>query len=555
MTDLKKDSTKFYLFHLALLLLVAAAIVLRLAVSLYVPRVIKWDEPVYLLLGYNLLAGNGFTYTGHPELHFTPLYPAVAGIFHLLTGDYEKASNLAYALFGGLLLVPVFVIAQKIYGVKTAWLATVLTAVFPALNVSVLFWGTLTEPLYLFLLYGALAFLLLGLEHDSLRMFPAAGTLLGLAYLTRPEAVVYVGVFFVFVCMWLLKAIKRARTWYALASFILPFVLMAVPYIGYLHVHTGQWMISGKVAYVWQEASASNAKNKFGSNLMPGGETAWISPERFEATTLPSVQTNPEAIWARVIKNVRKFKGQFFEGGNFWWGLSPLVVIALFKQPWDRLRLRREAFLITIICVLMLTFLPVFYQTRFFAPAFPVLLIWTAQGAIYLGGWIQDTVEQWSDSLCGPNIKLLLRWLPASITTSLMIFMIPSVAQGWIATTFYGEKEAGLWLRLHTPLEAIVMTEELGVALYANRRWVDSPRTDWISFLRYTREKGVNFFVVRNFKLDEQQPELARILQKGTPQLELVSSFEEAHMAGSVKTLVYRLSNLSSDTTGWEKAQ
>ena len=39
------------------------------------PRAVKEDESAYLLLGHNLVTGNGFTYTGYPELHFPPLHP------------------------------------------------------------------------------------------------------------------------------------------------------------------------------------------------------------------------------------------------------------------------------------------------------------------------------------------------------------------------------------------------------------------------------------------------------------------------------------------------
>src|SRR5215510_13415708 len=135
------------IFHPALIGLVAAAVLLRIMIALILPRVIRWDEPSYLLLGYNLLSGNGFTTGLHPQLHFTPLYPIVSGILYLLVGDFEQASNLAYALFGGMLLLPVFAIAQRIYGSQTAWLVAVLLTIFPPLSVSVLYWGTMTEPL------------------------------------------------------------------------------------------------------------------------------------------------------------------------------------------------------------------------------------------------------------------------------------------------------------------------------------------------------------------------------------------------------------------------
>lgn len=548
MTENEHDSRQFRVFHPTVVALVAAAILLRIGLSFTLPRTIQHDESIYLLLGFNLLAGNGFTYSGYPELHFPPVYPIVAGLFHLLIGDFETASNLVYALFGGLLLFPVFAMTGRIYGVKAAWLATVLMAIFPALTVNVLYWGTLSEPLYLLLLYGGLALLLVGLEDDRLGMLVPAGALLGLAYLTRPEAVVYFGVFVIFVWIRLLKGMKCGirRTWFALGLFALPFVVLAVPYIWYLHIHTGQWLISGKIAIVLQEAGSS--KGMTGFNLTPGGEIAMLSPDRSQMNTLQSVLTNPGDILRRVIKNARLFKDQFFGRANFWWGLTPLVVLALFKQSWDQRRVRYEAFLITIFLVPMMTFLPFFFLARLFAPAFPVLLIWTALGALYLGRWLQDTVELWHEKpLSTPYLKSVLGWLPAGMVTGVLILTIPIVAHDRIRSTVFGHKEAGLWLKAHTPADAKVMTQEVAVALYADRHWVPSPTTDWAHFMKYARSHDANYLVVRDFRLVEYQPQLVHILQKGTTELELVFSYEESHMPGSSKTLVYRISNLSDE--------
>jgi hypothetical protein len=118
---------------------VSAAGLLRLGLSLYFPRAIKEDESAYLLLGHNLVTGNGFTYTGYPELHFPPLHPLLIGLFSFVTRDLELASNLENAVFGGLLLLPVFAIAFRMYGIQTAWLTIILLAVFPPLVVNVLY--------------------------------------------------------------------------------------------------------------------------------------------------------------------------------------------------------------------------------------------------------------------------------------------------------------------------------------------------------------------------------------------------------------------------------
>ena len=542
MTEAERPSRQRRVFPPTFVVLVAALVLVRIGLSFLLPRTIKADESYYLLLGHNLLAGNGFTYSGYPELHFTPLYPIIAGLFHLLTGNFETASNLVYALSGGLLLFPVFAMARRIYGVQTAWLTAVLIGMLPALTVKVLYWGSLTEPLYLSLLYGGLALLLVGLEDGRLGKFAAAGTLLGLAYLTRPEAVVYFGVFVIFTGIWLWKDVRCGvrRTVFALGAFVLPFVVLVAPYIWYLHAHTGQWMISGKIAFVLQEVSSGKRHIDF--DPIAGGEVAWLSPDRFRMNTLQSVLTNPIDILHRVIKNGRSFIQHFFAPTNFWWGLTPLVVLALFTQPWDHRRIRYEAFLVTIILVLMLTFLPFFYVTRFFAPAFPVFLIWTAQGCLYLGRWLQEKAGLWRGNLLSkPYMKSVVGWLPTGMVVGVFILGTIFVVHTHAGQNFVGDKMAGLWLKAHTATDAKVMTQDAAVALYADRRWVASPNMDWDGFMQYAHSHGANYLVVKDFKLVEHQPQVAEILQKGAPELELVFSFEEPHWR-EYKTRIYSIS-------------
>src|SRR5436305_196830 len=88
----------------ALLALTSTAFAFRFALLL-LPRVIRWDEPVYLLLGRNLWSGLGFTFSGHPELHHSPLFPLLAGATLKLTGRPEAASDVWYVLFGTLLIL------------------------------------------------------------------------------------------------------------------------------------------------------------------------------------------------------------------------------------------------------------------------------------------------------------------------------------------------------------------------------------------------------------------------------------------------------------------
>ena len=548
MKDLGQNVRQACLFHPALLVLVSAAALLRLALSLYFPRVIKDDEPIYLLLGHNLLAGNGFTYTGSPELHFPPLHPLFVGLFSLMTGDMEMASNIENAIFGGLLLLPVFAIAVRIYGPQTAWLAAILLALFPSLTVNVLYWGTMSEPPFLFLLFLAVALFLAALDDQRFWMFPAAGAVIGLAYLTRNEAIAFFGALFIFALVWLWTNARSltSKTWYAVGWFALSFMLVASPYLWYLHVHTGQWMISGKLQITWK-AGGWRDEGKTPDQIYNGLDSAgveinWLSSERFQGNVLTNAMAHPGDLLHRVIRSAGSLKEQFFTRTNFWWGLMPLVILGLFKQPWSRQRLRYEAFLITIIVVLLVVFLPFGFSVRFFAPAFPILLMWTAKGALELGQWFQDTVSlSGAGSFLNRYIKAGLGWLPGGMAVVALILTIPVTADRAISATYFGDKEAGLWLKTHVPDDAKVMSTDIAAALYAGRAWVPSPNADWARFMNYATMHGAQYLVVGDFMLEENRPELAAIVRNGAAELELIHRFEEPFKLGKITTYVYRI--------------
>ena len=148
---------------------------------------IRWDEPVYLLLGKNIWSGLGFTFNGHPELHHSPLFPFLAGATLELTGRPETASNIWYVLLGTLLTLPVYGLARRLTSHAGAMLAAALVAFFPALTTAVLYWGTIDgAPVPLPDLHGGVPLVSRPGRRETL-LFAVAGALTGLAYLARPR--------------------------------------------------------------------------------------------------------------------------------------------------------------------------------------------------------------------------------------------------------------------------------------------------------------------------------------------------------------------------------
>lgn len=511
---------------------VVGAMLLRLGLVLALPRVVWKDEVDYLLLGRNLLNGQGFTNPdGSPHLVFPPGYPFVVGTLTRLVGDLEWASNLAYVLCGGLLLFPVFAIARRLYGTPTAWLGVLLVAVCPALSVSVLYWGSMTEPLYTCLVYGGLAALLAGLEEQRWGLLPTAGLLFGLAYLVRPEAFGHVAMSLLVILAWLMRRGTRMlrQTCWAIGGCVVAFAFVAAPYVWYLHTHTGQWLLTGKGGLTWE----------YGEARMQGGwaatdevaERLWGKPESFQGSLVQKILAEPRGFARRVLRNARQL---LYEARAYLYRLFPWITLALFRTPWDRRRAAHEAFLVAAL-IPFSVILAFDTQERFFAPALPVLLLWAAQGARELGHWLCQTVAIWRGRLlAGCRMTALVQWGPAGLLVLVLVSLLPLTAWAGRARVPLYYKTVGLWLHAHTPAGTKVMTQLDAITLYADRVQVHLPRTDWPGVLETARAQEAYYLVVDEDELRQVRPQLVFLLESPPPELAFVHSFEGG------RTRVYR---------------
>lgn len=168
--------------------------------------VIGTDEAAYLTLAQNLAAGHGFTVDGlHPHTEFDPGYPLIASVIYWLTNSSSPSSNTLNKnslelpakinlLLGGLVVIPVYLLARKMYGEGIARRAGLLTALLPALVLSVPNFGASSEQVYTLCVWFGLLALWAGLHETRPRawgFFALAGLAFGYAHLTRWEGAIY----------------------------------------------------------------------------------------------------------------------------------------------------------------------------------------------------------------------------------------------------------------------------------------------------------------------------------------------------------------------------
>lgn len=144
--------------------------------------------------------GDDLFYTWMSGSH-APLLPAFAGSVARAFASIGLASRLSlelstvliYVLFGGLLVAPVYGITRRMSSETVAAGASLAIVFYPTSLSNFPRAAAIVEPIYLLLVAAAWYFLLVSV--DEMVLWPAAigGLFVGLAYLARPEALIYLG--------------------------------------------------------------------------------------------------------------------------------------------------------------------------------------------------------------------------------------------------------------------------------------------------------------------------------------------------------------------------
>ena len=549
MAEQRREGRKEYLAVWGIALL---ALAVRLVLVLWADRAIRWDEPDYLTLARNLVTGQGFTVVGHPELHYAPLFPLAAGLFYRLLGSLEAASNAVYVLAGAALIWPFFALVRRLFGSRWALAASLLLALCPALNASVLYWGTMTEPLYLLCVFAGLWFAWVAADEGRVWPAVASGTFFALAYLTRPEGSFYAifGAAALFAGVLIRRKARPGKAWAGLLGYVLAAMLVALPYLVYIHGETGQWMLSGKLGVTYDIGRAVLSRDPAEYDRVTasldstGQEIIWYSPERFQRNLAVELAASPMEALRRVWSNLRLLLNSWFGLTVFPTLLLVFVGLAWFAQPWNKRRAVAELYWAAALIPVLAAFLPFHMEIRFFAPALPIALGWAGRGALAMGDWAAGTLKV---LLAGRRLaewlRRLLVVLPLLLVCLAFIGLtVLAVGDGRRSTDF-GHREAGLWLKSHAPGGSVVMARDLAIALYADMDWVPSPRAEMAQFVDYARTHGVGYVVLDEREVTVIRPQMKALLHPDTAPAGFKLLYQFVSSKG--RTLVYALQGVA----------
>jgi hypothetical protein len=277
----------------------AAGILLRVAYVLLVARDIELgaDATWYLLVAGSIREGLGFV---DPETLFTtgetvatanfpPLYPAFLAAVQAVFGTSETVSQLAGAFVGTSTVVLTALLARRLAGDRAGLIAAALVAVSPMLIAGD--GSMMSEVLYVPLVTAAVLLVLHAGTEGTWWSWAVLGVVVGLAALTRTEALVLLA-FLVLPVAWWGRVPMRSRLLGIVATGLAVLVVV------------GPWMLRNRSAV--GEATISNvspATALAGSNCDRTWSGASIGSWEYECTR-PELRTElGESEWSEQIRN------------------------------------------------------------------------------------------------------------------------------------------------------------------------------------------------------------------------------------------------------------
>ena len=509
--------------------LLAASLLIRYLLS-GIERVVWGDEPFYLWLGRNWLTGRGYSFTGYSDVHHTPLYPLLTGLFYLLTRDMALSSRICYILFGAALGLPIYGIAREMYDRRAGYVTLALLALYPPLTAAVLRWGTLTEPPYYLFVYGGLYMALLALRRNAAWQYVLAGLCFALAYLTRPEAIAYVAVVgivlaFVRLCE---RRLLAKETIVGLLLYGAAFALLFLPYAYYTAQHTGYWMVSEKAGVTFvtgiglsQGDTAAFDRGTWGLDTT-GLEVFFFSHESYNVSMLDYIRQYPRQFLGMVHQNAAKFLSSLISFRLFPYFLLPSLGLALFGRAWYKDRAKGELLLAASLTP-VLAFLIFFIQDRYIATLLPTLLIWLGLGLRDSGDWLANTASNLSERFMRGLWPKSLQAVPVAAVLLFSLAMTPKTLANTSQGSFRSaHRQAGEWLAEHgAASEEVVMSRYPAIAFHADTRWVPTPNAEFDEIMPYARHKGADYMVVDERETHALRPQLGFLVAAKDVPLEL----------------------------------
>jgi 4-amino-4-deoxy-L-arabinose transferase-like glycosyltransferase len=500
------------------------------------------QEIRYITVALGLFDGSAFEMTGtrFPAIIQPPFYPALVALASWLIPDPLVAARGISILAGSLIVLPVAALTSRVLGRRAATRAAWLIAVHPLLcHISGI---SMTEPTFgLLVACAGYVFLRAGEGKSGFHLPLGGGLLLGLAFLTRPEGLAYLGTGSLLLFWSLWRSHRRSLTTAVVAFSLVAagFLALTIPYGVWLKEKTGRWMLAPKavmsqahnsimtlgVEEGWTEPYGTTLfyeRVKFGlnedrtdlrSSVALRGLGLLPNSEGFEANQIDVTDVvNSSHLVKVVTRNLYQLYVETLKYGL----VMPSFLIALLglgitAQPWSRGARRRGNLLLLIWLLSGGSWLVSYVQPRFLYPSILFLTPWIAAGWTRVEDWIRSSFfpgNPGPESIPGRALTGLMALV---VAIGSLIHAIPPTQE--LGSTWHEHAEAGRRMREMGIESGTVMALTPAVAFYSGLKFEVMPYSSLADMLQYARYKSADYLVASMAEFPTYRPQFMALFE------------------------------------------
>jgi len=468
--------------------------------------------------------------------YWSPFYPFMVAVFSKIVPDFELAARLFSMLCGTALIVPLYFFVKSHFNKKIAILTALWCALYPVTAFHDT--GIFTESLYTLLVISGLLTGWHALSRKSWLWGGLTGILFGLGYMTRPEGIGFLMVFFG------ISLIVGLHQWIRMKTYriiligmigIAGFIAVSSPYLLFLHRTSGRWMLSTKASNQQGEIYAMTKKQDEIDRyrILNDDNTQLPLDQLYHIGNFNTVDTDEKETLVKVTVPLlmRKYIENLYKIVKEWIPktltsvLFVLITLGLWGLPWDRKRLIRELYLLFYICFFWFGVIPMFHATeRYFLPFFPLCFIWAGKGMEIFTIWIGSTLKQLIQS------SKAKRWIRPMALAGVVLFVfggsfLPELGKvinrrEWA----YGywnspveQKQAGLWLKEYASGIPVIMSRNHTADYYAGnfdvKQSVEIPLDELDRVRVYAAHRNVKYLLL-NERYIQDNPNMQPLFQE-----------------------------------------
>lgn len=544
-----------------------AAFLLRVFGMIFFTGTIGTEGAEYARIAENLLAGSGYVGIANEgtELMFPPLFPFMIAALSLVTHNVEIAGRLVSVIMGTVLVIYIHLFTWRVYGSRVANVAGALAVLQPllVLQSTIVF----CETTYAAFIFSGIYWIQRSYTDRNILSFMLAGSSYGLAYLTRPEAVLFPFITAILVVASTIltkhRDLRRIVSYTCLLVVIS--LVLAAPYVGWVSRETGHFRIEGKgpIIYAMDHGIVSGRdpnEVQYGISDDLKKEGVWMASN---GSVIRATAVNGAGLVALVqagLKNclpivARKVTLGLAFGSLLFFGLA---IFGILRTRWSAGTINDQLLLFMTLGVTFCSLLthPFNPSARYLFLFLPVMLIWASKGIVDISLWlchISRNVKCFDVSWRGSELAV-----QSAIALPVLLIALFGVLRSpheWgIDSGEQPIKIAGEWLDRYSPGPKIVMDNNTLVAFHARASYLHFPYANESLALRFIAHYKVKFLVLMSKGFDPSFIYLKKWMESGIPdpRARLIYS-AESPLGGRIA--IYEWSEVKRESGGPERTQ